>query len=79
VRVDGGAAAEALHALGAHRQHAVLVLQHAIDEQERLRTSTWRCVSNRSGRMITFEIPVSSSSVKDTTEPLALVPGRLDA
>ena len=36
VRVHGGAAAEALHALGAHRQHAVLMLQHSVHQQERL-------------------------------------------
>jgi hypothetical protein len=36
VRIDGHAAFDTLHALGPDREHTVLVLQHPVDEQERL-------------------------------------------
>ena len=39
-----------------------------------IRTASVRCRSNGSGRMITFEMPVSASSVRNTN-PFA-VPGR---
>ena len=72
--VHRGAAVDGFQPFGADRRYSFLVLEDTVDDQEWLADDGHLFAIEKIGRMMTLEMPVSSSSVRNTN-PFA-VPGR---